>query len=183
MAYNFSTFKQGLKGLEDWLKKELATIRTSRATPAVLDGVFVEAYGAKTPLNQVATITSEDARNLRIIPWDTTLVKATEKAITDSKLGLSVNIDDKGIRVSFPELTTERRDSLVKLSKQKLEDARVSLRLEREKVWEDIQKKEKEGGMGEDEKFRLKAEMQKLVDETNKQFDEALSRKEKEILS
>jgi len=107
--------------------------------------------------------------------------KNIEQAIQQSDLGLSVSIDDKGLRVKFPELTSERRAGLVKVAKQKLEDARVSLRSERERVWDDIQKKEKEGGMSEDEKFRLKEQMQKIVDETNKKLEEMTEKKEQEI--
>lgn len=183
MAYNFSSLKQSIKEVEEWLKKEHSGIRTGRATPAILDGVMVESYGSKMPVNQIGNITSEGARSLRITPWEISQAKAIEKAILVSDLGLSVSVDDKGVRVTFPELTTERRNSLIKIVKQKLEDARVSLRGERDKAWEDIQTKEKEGGMGEDEKFRLKNEMQKLIDEGNKNLDEITSRKEKEILS
>ncbi len=183
MAYNFSSFKQNIKDLEEWLKKEFSSIRTGRATPTILDGVLVESYGSKMPISQIGSISIEGARSLRITPWDMSQAKVVEKAIMVSNLGLSVSVDDKGLRVNFPELTTESRNTFVKMAKQKLEEARVTLRTEREKVWDDIQKKEKEGGMGEDEKFRLKAEMQKIVDETNKKLEDLASAKEKEIMS
>ncbi|MFO0719086.1 MAG: ribosome recycling factor [Candidatus Paceibacterota bacterium] len=183
MAYNFSPFKQSIKDLEEWLKKEFSSIRTGRATPTILDGVFVESYGSKMPINQIGSIAIEGARSLRISPWDMSQAKAVEKAIMVSNLGLSVAVDDKGLRVTFPELTTESRNTFVKMAKQKLEEARVTLRTEREKVWDDIQAKEKEGGMGEDEKFRLKAEMQKMVDEANEKLEELATGKEKEIMS
>ncbi len=183
MAYNFAPFKQSIKDLEDWLKKEFSSIRTGRATPTILDGVFVESYGARMAISQVGSIAIEGARSLRIAPWDMSQAKAIEKAIMVSNLGLSVAVDDKGLRITFPELTTESRNTFVKMAKQKLEEARVTLRTEREKVWDDIQNKEKEGGMGEDEKFRLKAEMQKLVDETNAKLEALLLGKEKEIMS
>ncbi len=109
--------------------------------------------------------------------------KHIEKAITVANLGLSVVVDDKGVRVIFPELSAERRTSLVKIAKEKLEEARKTLRLERDKTWTDIQKKEKEGGMGEDEKFRLKKEMEKIGDEVQKKLEEMIVKKEKEILS
>lgn len=183
MAYNFSPFKEKLKEVENWLTKEFSQIRTSRATPSILDGVLVDSYGSKMPINQVASITTEGPRMIRITPWDTSLAKAIEKAIAVSNLGLAVTLDEKGVRVTFPELTSDRRQSLVKVAKQKLEDARVSLRKERDKLWDDIQAKEKEGGMGEDEKFRLKNEMQKMVDETGKKLTEMAERKEQEITS
>jgi ribosome recycling factor len=181
MLYNFTPFKQSVKEIEEWLRREYSSIRTGRATPAILDGVKVEAYGAEMPINQLANIAVEDARMIRISPWDMSQAKAIEKAISVSDLGLSVALDDKGLRVMFPELTSERRLSLVKIAKQKLEDARVRLRSEREKVLKDIEKKEKEGGMSEDDKFRFKSELQKILDDTNKVLDEILAKKEKEI--
>jgi ribosome recycling factor len=181
MLYNFSPFKQATKETEEWLKREFTSIRTGRATPAILDGVRVEAYGADMGIVELANVSVEDARMLRITPWDMSVAKDIEKAITSSDLGLSVAVDDKGLRVTFPELTSDRRVSLLKVAKGKLEDARVALRGEREKTLKDIDAKEKEGGMSEDEKFRFKAELQKLVDDTTKLFDEIYAKKEKEI--
>ncbi len=179
--YNFSPFKEKIKNLETWLATELSQIRTGRATPALLDNVKVESYGSMVPINQVAGITTEDPRTLRVSPWDSSISKEIEKAIAVANLGVSVALDDKGVRVSFPELTAERRTMLNKLVKEKLESARTTLRGERDKVSKDIEAKEKQGGMGEDDKFRLKADMQKIVDEANKKFDEVAARKEKEI--
>jgi len=181
MAYNFIPFKQETKNTEEWLKKEFATIRTGRATPAILDGVWVEVYGEGVPINQAAGISVEDARCLRITPWDISQIKSIEKGIINSDLGLSVTVDDKGLRVIFPELTSDRRIALIKIAKQKLEDARIALRGEREKIIKDIENKEKSGSMSEDEKFRLKAELQKMLDDSNRFLDEAFSKKEKEI--
>ena len=183
MAYNFSQFKQKTKTVEEWLSKEYSGIRTGRATPAILDSVRVESYGALVPIHQAGSVTIEDARSLRITPWDISQAKNIEKSILASNLGLSVMIDDKGLRIVFPELTTERRTSLVKVVKQKLEDARKSLRVERDHIWNDIQKKEKEGGMGEDEKFRLKKEMEKITEDIGKKLEEITMRKEKEVMS
>jgi ribosome recycling factor len=183
MAYNFSVLKTHISELQEWLKNEFGTIRTGRATPSILDKVAVEAYGNMSPINQVASIAIEGARSLRIVPWDQSQVKAIEKAILVSNLGLSVAVDDKGLRVNFPDLTTETRMQFVKLSKQKLEEARKTLRRHREDCWEDIQAKEKEGGMGEDEKFRLKNEMQKMIDDTNGALEALAVAKEKEIMN
>src|SRR3989344_4543539 len=141
MAYNFAGFKEKTKQVSTWLSKEFASIRTSRATPTVLDSISIESYGAMLPINQAASVTTEGPRSLRIVPWDTSLTKAIEKAIVESRLGLSVALDEKGARVTFPELTSERRQSLLKISKQKLEEARVSLRKERDKAWDEIQAK------------------------------------------
>lgn len=183
MSYDFSKFKSELQGVEEWLKGEFAKIRTGTATPSILDGITVESYGTKMPINQVASITTEGPKTLRVVPWDTSQLKAIEKAVLSSDLGLSVNLDDSGARISFPDLSAERRESLIKLARQKLEDAKVSLRTEREKVWDDLQKKEKDGEVTEDDKFRFKKEMEKIVDEFGKKLEEMVERKEKEILS
>ena len=181
MTYNFSTFQKNIKDLEEWLKREFASIRTGRATPAILDGVRVEAYGSEMPVTQLANISVEDARRLRITPWDMSMVKAIEKGIMVSDLGLSVAVDDKGIRVTFPELTSDRRVQLLKVAKAKLEDARITLRTEREKVLKDVETQEKSGNVSEDEKFRIKADLQKMIDDTNYTLDSFLVKKEKEI--
>jgi ribosome recycling factor len=183
MAYNFSDLKKGISEVENWLAKEYSGIRTGRATPSILDGVKVSSYGSMMPISQVASITTEGPKTLRITPWDAAVNKSIEKAIVDSNLGLSVTLDEKGVRVMFPELTSDRRQQLVKLAKQKLEDARISLRKERDRVWDDIQEKEKEGGMGEDEKFRLKTEMQKMIDEAGKKLLMLSEKKEQEVTS
>ncbi|MDO8510043.1 MAG: ribosome recycling factor [bacterium] len=183
MAFNFNPLKTKVKSIEQWLQKELASIRTGRATTAILDSVLVESYGSRLPINQVATISSVDARTIRVVPWDQAQIKNIEKAVQNANLGLSVAVDEKGVRISFPELTTERRNSLTKLAGQKLEEARVTLRLERDRVWDEIQKEEKDGKMSEDDKFRYKNEMQKIVDDTNKELEAMAERKEKEIMS
>ncbi len=181
--YDFVTLKQSIKHLEEWLIHELASIRTGRAAPAILDFIQVEAYGGKMGLRELANIILEDVKTIRIEPWDVSILKSIEKAIVGSNLGLSVMPFDKGVRVAFPELTAERREQFAKLAKQKLEEARTSLRGLRDKTWNDVQAKEKEGGMGEDDKFRLKDEMQKIIDEINTKFDKALERKIGEIKS
>lgn len=181
MAYDFKPFEAQIKSIQEKLIKELSGVRTGRATPAILDSIMIESYGTRMGLPQVANISVEDARTLRIAPWDMSNAKEIEKAITVANLGLSVGMDERGVRVNFPELTGERRVQLVKLAKEKVEEARTSLRSARDHVWNDIQKKEKDSVMTEDEKFRAKDEMQKRVDNAGKVFDEALARKEKEI--
>ena len=181
MAYNFSIFKQNVKGLEEWLKSEFTTIRTGRATPAILDGVKVEAYGSNMSITQLGSISIEDARILRITPWDMSQVKAIEKGILTSDIGLSVAVDALGIRVMFPELTSDRRQALVKIAKQKLEEARITLRNEREKILKDVEGHEKSGKISEDEKFRTKTELQKIVDDAGRVLDQIFTKKEREI--
>jgi ribosome recycling factor len=181
MAYNSNSFKTSLRETEEWLKREFTGIRTGRAAPAILDSIKVEAYGSDMPINQVANISIEDARMLRISPWDSSVTKSIEKAIMVSDLGLSVTVDDKGLRVIFPDLTSERRQTLIKIAKQKLEDAKVAIRGEREKAIKEIDRMEKDKEISEDEKFRLKTDLQKILDDANKALDEVFVKKEKEI--
>ena len=182
MAYDFSYLKTKISDTEKWLKKEFFNIRTGRATPSILDSVRVDSYGAKLSIVQIASVGVEDARTLRIVPYDASQGKEIEKAIAASSLGLSVSSDERGVRVSFPELTSENRNALTKIIKEKLEQARVSLRGERDHVWSNIQKQEKEGDIAEDEKFRYKEEMQKLVDEGNNIIELLAEKKEREIM-
>ena len=181
MNYDFNPLKKKAKDVEEWLKKELSQIRTGRATPTLLDGVLVEVYGSRTPLNQIGSVSIEDPRTLRVSVWDTSQIKAVEKAVGVANLGVSVAVDERGVRVSFPELTSERRAQVIKIAKERLEQARVSLRKLRDETWNEIQRREKEGGMSEDEKFRFKDMMEKTVQETGKNMDAQLEKKEKEI--
>lgn len=181
--HNFNHFNQRIAEIEEWLKKELSSVRTGRASMAILDAVSVDSYGSRMHINQLAGITIEDPRTIRVVPWDMSQIKSIEKAIQDSNLGLSVSVDERGLRIIFPELTSERRASLAKIAKQKHEEARISLRKEREGEWDEIQQKEKSGAIAEDDKFRLKDDMQKKVDDANAKLDEIALRKEKEIMS
>ncbi len=183
MAYDFKPFDQRIKEISERLQKELSNIRTGRASVAILDSVTVESYGSQMPINQVANISVEAPTILRVAPYDMSAVKEIEKAITDANLGVSVGADDRGVRVFFPEPTGERRQQLVKLAKEKVEEIRTELRRAREEVWSDIQAQEKDSVLTEDDKFRSKDEMQKRVDAANKSFEEAFERKEKEVLS
>lgn len=181
MAYDFSAFKKELQSIDEWLGNEYLGVRTGRATPAILDGVSVETYGSRTPIKHVASITIEDAKTIRVSPWDKSQVKAIEKAIGEANLGLGASSDAQGVRVFFPELTAERRAALLKVVREKLEHGRVSVRSARDDVWSDVQTKERNGEIPEDEKFRLKDEMQKFVDEANQRLEAMAVRKEKEI--
>ncbi len=182
MNYNFTTFKTRVSGVSEWLVQELSGIRTGKASPILLDGVQVESYGSRVPIKHIAAISMEDAKTLRVTPWDNSQVKAIESAIAQSNLGLSTAPDQIGLRVIFPDLTEERRKALRKVVGEKLEEARISLRKEREKVWTDIQAQEKAGELSEDDKFRLKDELQKMIDEGNKALEATVERKEKEIM-
>ncbi len=181
MAYDFSALDGHIKETEEWLAREFTGIRTGRATPALLDTVKVEAYGSRTPLNQIGSVTIEDARTLRLVPWDKSLQKAVEKAIQEADLGVSVATDDQGLRVIFPELTAERRTMLLKLANERLEHARVTLRGHRSEAIKKLEADEKEGGMGKDEVARLKEEVQKKIDAANTSFEDHFKRKQEEI--
>src|SRR3989344_6256739 len=182
MQYNFCNFKAELKKVEEFLSNEDSQLNSGRASPMVLDGISVESYGSFVDLKNVASVSIEDPKTLRIAPWDKGQIKGIEKAIVGANLGLSVATDDMGIRVIFPQLTTETRTTLVKVLKQKLEDSRISVRHERETVWEDVQAKEREGQLTEDEKFRAKEELQKIIDEVNRNLEATFDKKEREVM-
>ncbi|MBX9765085.1 ribosome recycling factor [Patescibacteria group bacterium] len=179
MAYDIQQFKKLAAEKQAWLQSELQGLRTGRATPALLDSISVDVYGSRMKLSQVAAITVEDARTLYVNPWDKGQVKDIEKAITVADLGISAGSDDKGVRVSFPELTAERRTQLMKLVRAKLEEARVQLKTARAKAISDAEK----SGASEDEQKRLKNEIQKIVDDTNALLEGLAEKKEKELQS
>lgn len=181
--YNFTPFKARVTEVEEWFKKELSLLRTGRATSAILDSINIDSYGSQTPIAHVGSISMEDARTLRVAPWDKSQIKAIEGAIQKANIGLSVTTDDAGLRIIFPELTGDRRQQIIKLLKDKLEDARISLRKEREEVLNDFKRQEKEGEMSEDDHFKSKEELQKHVDAANHKFDELAAKKETEISS
>jgi len=181
MENNIQNFKKKIEEIRNWLKKEFSSIRTGRATSAILDSITVDSYGSKMHINQIANITNEDAKTLRIIPWDRSQLKNIENAIGASDLGISVSVDEKGIRVIFSDLTSETRASLLKVARTKLEEARISVRTERDKIWSDIQEKEKNKQIGEDEKYIVKEKLQKIIDETNKELELTYEKKKNEI--
>lgn len=181
MTYNTKEFNIRGKGIVEWLEKEFASIRTGRATPMLLDLISVESYGTRVPVQQVGTVNVEDARTLRISVWDQNAIKSLERAIIEADLGVSVVVDGTGLRVIFPELTSERRVQLLKIAKTKLEESRVSLRSVRDEFIKDIDRLEKTGEMSQDEKFGAKEEIQKYVDTYNSALVSLYETKEKEI--
>jgi len=181
MTYDFSKLKASAKETEEWLMRELAGVRTGRATPTLLDAVRPEAYDTRMPLREIASISVEDARTLRIIPWDMSLLKKIEKGITEADLGVGIATDDQGIRVSFPELTSERRLQLSKIAGDKAEQAKITLRASRTDALKTLEAAEKAGGLGKDEITRLKAEIQKIIDAGNDSLAKILKKKEEEI--
>lgn len=183
MVYSFvmNSFSERAAEIERWLESEYMNIRSGQATPGLLDSIKVPSYGTLVPINQVGSVSIEDARTLRISVWDADQVSAVETAVREADLGLSVMVDSSGVRAIFPELTSERRVQLLKLSKQKLEEARVSLRNIRDEAMKELDKREKAGELSEDEKFKEKEAVQKVVDATNRSFDSRYDNKEAEI--
>ncbi|MCR8845482.1 ribosome recycling factor [Paenibacillus sp. SC116] len=163
------------------LKRELTSLRAGRATPALLDRIQVEYYGAMTPVNQLANLNTPDARTLMIQPWDKTSIGAIEKAIMKSDLGLTPANDGQMIRITIPALTEERRLELVKQTKKYGEEAKVAVRNIRRDANDDIKKMEKTD-ISEDESRRHQDDVQKLTDKYIVEVDKVLAAKEKEIL-
>ena len=180
MAFDSSGLRGKIKETEEWLSRELATVRTGRASPALLDGVRPEAYGTRTPLRELANVSVEDPRTLRIIAWDASLAKDIEKAIIEADLGVGVASDGQGLRVTFPELTSERRTQLMKVAGEKTEQARTTLRGHRAEAMKEIDTLEKEG-MQKDQAKRDRDDVQKLIDSGNEALAALLKKKEQEI--
>ncbi len=176
--YDFSKMQDRLAEIVDWLGKEYTVIRTGQATPALLDSIQVESYGAKVPINQVGSVGAEDARTLRVSVWDAGNIHATETAIVEADLGVSVAADDAGLRVIFPELSGERREQLLKLAKNKLEEARVSIRTARDESKKAI---EGDSELSDDQKSNAKESLQKIVDEHNQKLEDLFTHKENDI--
>ena len=178
-----------LKDAEERMRKsvessrgELATVRTGRASPHLLDRIAVAYYGSQTPLKQLANIAASDARLLTVTPFDKGSIGEIEKAIQDSDVGLTPNNDGSVIRLQIPELTEERRREMVKVVHGVAEDGRVAVRNIRRDTMQDLRDLKKEGEAGEDDERRAEAELQKQTDEAIAEIDELLKGKEEEIL-
>jgi ribosome recycling factor len=177
--YNLDSFKQEAKQAEEWLSKEYSQLHTGRANPALLDGVSVQSYGTLQPLKNTASISIEDPKTLRVIPWDKSLNKDIERSLHEANLGFSISVDDAGVRVIIPALTSENRNKLAKIAKERLEDARITIRKARESMLNDL----KGQGLPEDTLVRAKEEVQKLVDVANATLESLFSKKEDDILN
>ena len=166
----------------DHLDEELLNIRAGKASVNVLNGVMVEYYGSQVPVSGAASVTVPDAKTILIQPWDKNLIRAIEKAIIDSNIGLTPSNNGEQIRLTMPPLTEERRKELVKRSRGEAETARVSLRNARRDAIEAFKKAQKEG-MPEDEAKDGETQIQKVLDKFSKKIDEILAVKEKEIMT
>ncbi len=163
-------------------RKDLSKVRTGRASLSLLDGVKVDSYGALSPLNQVATLTTPESRMIVIQPWDPQVLPAIEKAILKSNLGLTPASDGKIIRISIPQLTEERRKELVKQVRKTCEEYRVNIRNSRREAIDQFKKMKKDKEMSEDDLFKYQDEAQKETDSFIKTIDDALIQKEKEVM-
>jgi ribosome recycling factor len=164
------------------LKKDFSSIRTGRASLALLDGITINYYNTQTPLQQLASLSIPESRQIAIQPWDPKIIPDIEKAILKSDLGLTPMNDGKMIRINIPPLTEERRKQLVKAVKKKAEEAKVSVRNIRRDINEELKKLEKEKHLSEDEVKKVHDEIQKITDSYITKVDEILGHKEKEIL-
>ncbi len=183
MSKHTEQFEEKMKKSVANLNNELVTIRAGRANPRVLDKVTVECYGMEMPVNQVANVSTPEARVLVITPYDMSTIKAIEKAINKSDIGINPNSDGKVIRLVFPELTEERRKSLTKDIKKKGEDSKVAVRNIRRDAMDAAKKLEKSSEITEDEKKDLEKEIQKLTDKYITEIDKAVESKNKDIMS
>ncbi|PIV10214.1 MAG: ribosome recycling factor [Candidatus Portnoybacteria bacterium CG03_land_8_20_14_0_80_41_10] len=174
--------KPNLDKTTEYLKGELASLQIGRATPSLIEDLTVECYNQKMPLKQLANIQTLDSRSILIQPWDKSILKNIEKALGHSKLGLSPVVEEDFVRLTIPPLSEERRKELNKIVQEKMEECRISIRRQREEIWRRIQDLEKEGKISEDDKFKAKDELQKVVDDYNRQIEEAAEKKEKEIM-
>jgi ribosome recycling factor len=164
------------------MRHEFGTVRTGRATPGLLDRITVDYYGAVTPLKQLATVNAPEARLLTVQPYDRSSIKAIERAIMESDVGLTPNNDGTLIRLSIPELTEERRKQLVKVVRHIAEEGRVAIRNIRRDVMHDLRELKEAGEAGADDEHRAETELQKLTDARISELDELLKVKEAEIL-
>jgi ribosome recycling factor len=164
------------------IRGEMASVRTGRASPALLDRINVDYYGAQTPLKQLATISAPEPRLLSVQPYDRNSIKSIEKAILESDIGLTPNNDGQLIRLAIPELTEERRRQLVKVVHGIAEEGRVAVRNIRRDVMHDLRELKSEGEVGSDDEHRAEIELQKLTDDKVGDLDNLMKHKEAEIL-
>lgn len=174
--------KRRMEGAVKALATEFQTVRTGRASTGLLDRITVDAYGTRTPLNQLATVHAPEPRLLTVQPYDRSIMSAIERAIMESDLGLTPNNDGQLIRLPVPQLTEERRKEMVRLVHKMAEEARVAVRNVRRDVLNDLKRAEKDGDLSRDELGRAQEEAQKITDSEVKAIDELMARKEAEIL-
>ena len=183
MSPEIASYDERMLKTIEVVKSNFAAVRAGRANAGVLDRITVEYYGTPTPLNQVANIGSPDPRTLTIQPYDMSLLKAIEKAIQTSDLGINPQNDGRVIRLSFPQLTEERRKELTKQVRKYGEEGKVALRNIRRDAMDDIKKKTKKSELTEDDQKKLEKELQELTDKRCRDIDDLTAKKEKELMA
>jgi ribosome recycling factor len=181
VKFDLKDLERRMRGALDTLKKEFGGLRTGRASIHLLDAVVVNVYGARMPINQVATVSTPDARTISVQVWDRGQTSAVEKAIREANLGLNPVTEGTLIRLPIPPLNAERRQELVKVAHKYAEHGRVAIRNVRREGMELLKKLDKEGQMSEDEHHKNSAKVQELTDRLIKEIDQALAGKEAEI--
>lgn len=174
--------KRRMDGATNAFRNDIASIRTGRASANILDPVTVEAYGSRVPLNQVANITVPEPRMLGVSIWDKSMVNAVDRAIRESNLGLNPIMDGQNLRIPLPDLTQERRKSLVKVAHEYTEKAKVAVRNVRRDAMDALKKAEKDGDIGQDDSRAQSEKVQKMTDDTIADVDRLMVEKEKEIM-
>lgn len=167
----------------DHLKKELRNLRTGRAHASLVEEIPVEVYGSRMDMKSVASISTPDAKTIQIEPWDKNVAKDIEKALIAANLGMAPNVAGSVIRLVMPSMTEENRKSFAKQVHQKSEDARIRVRNVREEIREQVQQQERDKAIGEDEKFRLQEQLDKVVTDLNAQIETIAAEKEEEIMT
>lgn len=178
----FDAYKTGLEKVMEHFKSELAVVRAGRANPRILDRVMVDYYGSQTPLNQMSNITVPEPRCLLVNVWDMGAFKDVIKALNEANLGVNVSDDGRSIRLTFPQLTQDRRLELVKSIKKTAEENRISLRNERREIMDELKEQKKNNIIREDEQVSAEKEVQKIMDSYNEKIEQLLEQKEKEIM-
>lgn len=181
LVYDFKKLEEKVAALAKHFESEISSLRTGRATPALLENIRIEAYGVLSPLKNVASVIVQDPKTLLVEPWDKSLLEAIGKALEASNLGAKPIAVKDSIRIALPSLTEERRGALRKLLKEKLEETRISLRKARDEVWKEIQDKERKKEISEDDKFRLKEQMEEKIKKGGEKLEELSRKKEREI--
>jgi len=183
MNFDFTPTTEALNDAENYLKQEYLQISTGRANPALLDGIMVDSYGTMQPIKNIASINLEDARTMKVSPWDKGQIKDIEKAITDSQLPFSLATDDNGVRVHIPQMTEESKTKIIKLVKEKLEDARVKIRNVRHDAMKGIDAGKENGDYSDDAQANIKDDLEKKIAAANKSLEEVFTTKETDIMS
>ncbi len=179
----YELFDAGIVESHDWFIKETATLRSGRVKPDTVSGIVVDYYGTRTPLNGVASVTSSDARTLVITPWDHNAIVSIEKAITQANIGVSPTVDGHLIRLSFPSLTEELRNTTIKQLHNKAEEARVRLRQIRDEAMKMLKEDKQNGDITEDDFYKGREKLDELIKKADTDLDTVITRKEEDIKS